>query len=320
MRYSLIMSNLRKNSHIIPMHNLKPNFDKFLHLSKSLFANQIDANCNFKFYPRKPKMSDLEIVALACTAESLSIDSENLLCHKLKSDYADQFPHLIDRTNFNRRRRILAPRIAELSKLICLKYTPQGTEFVIDSIPVPICSNVRVYKSTICKDDPDVMPSTTYHASHRAYYYGFKMQLVISRLGIPFVAGMTTAAMHDSQYIPFLKEDQLPQCELIGDKGYISTGQQATLFEEAKIRLITPIRSNMKIVDRWTPTYRYIRKRIETLFSQMCDQLMLKRNYAKTSEGLFARIISKVTAISILQVLNINADRPINHLKHALRG
>ena len=200
------------------MHNLKTNFDKIFDLSKSMFAGQLNSDDNFGFYPRKPKMSDLEIVTLACVAECISIDSENLLFSKLKSDYASQFPNLVDRSNFNRRRRRLSGKLAELSKHICLKFSSKDVEYIIDSIPLPICSNVRISRSTICKDDPDVLPSRSFHASHQLYYYGFKMQLVISRDGFPFATGMTTAAMHDSQYLPFLIEDELSDCELLGDK------------------------------------------------------------------------------------------------------
>lgn len=53
----------------------------------------------------------------------------------------------------------------------------------------------------------------------------YKMHLVISQSGFPFAAGMTTASMHDSQYIPFLKHDHLPECELLVDRGYISARQ-----------------------------------------------------------------------------------------------
>lgn len=300
------------------MHNLKSNFDKFIEIAKCVFKDQLNADNNFRFYPKKPKMSDLEIVTLGCLAEALSIDSENLLFSKLKTDYRQDFPNLIDRSNFNRRRRKLWSKTAELSKAICLEYTDAEDEFIIDSIPIPICANVRINRSTVCKDDLEVLPSRAYHASHKTYYYGFKMQLVISKKGFPFAAGLTTASMHDSQYIPFLKEDQMPECQLIGDKGYISSGQQASLFEEAKIKLITPLKKNMKIASQWTPSYRFIRKRIETLFSQMCDQHMLKRNYAKSSDGLFTRILSKVASISILQVINLMAGKPTNHLKHAL--
>ncbi|WP_255036185.1 transposase [Lacihabitans soyangensis] len=42
------------------------------------------------------------------------------------------------------------------------------------------------------------------------------------------------------------KKEQLAGYELIADKGYLSLGYQTSLFEQDKIRLITPIRGNMK--------------------------------------------------------------------------
>jgi hypothetical protein len=108
-------------------------------------------------------------------------------------------------------------------------------------------------------------------------------------------------------------------CEVIADKGYISTGQQMSLFEEAKIKVITPPRINMNIVSEWNNSYRYMRKRIETLFSQMCDQFLIKRNYAKTTAGVFTRILAKLSTVSVLQAINKDANRPTNHLKYALK-
>lgn len=49
-------------------------------------------------------------------------------------------------------------------------------------------------------------------------------------------------------------------------------------------------------------------KRIETLFSQLCDQFMIIRNYAKDTGGLFARIIGKISAITILQYINYKME------------
>jgi hypothetical protein len=46
--------------------------------------------------------------------------------------------------------------------------------------------------------------------------------------------------------------------------------------------------------------------------------MVLKRNYAKSLEGLQARLISKITAVTVLQAMNRVNNRPINHLKHAL--
>ena len=60
------------------------------------------------------------------------------------------------------------------------------------------------------------------------------------------------------------------------------------------------------------------RKRIETLFSQLCDQLMLKRNYAKKTKGLSVRILCKIAAVTMLQYINYMNEKPLNHLKYAL--
>ena len=60
------------------------------------------------------------------------------------------------------------------------------------------------------------------------------------------------------------------------------------------------------------------RKRIETLFSQLCDQFMIERNYAKDIEGLFTRIIGKISALTILQYMNYKNYNPIGRIKYAL--
>jgi hypothetical protein len=51
----------------------------------------------------------------------------------------------------------------------------------------------------------------------------------------------------------------------------------------------------------FNPVLRKARKRIETLFSQLCDQFMIRRNYAKSFQWLSARIISKVAALTLIQ-------------------
>lgn len=60
------------------------------------------------------------------------------------------------------------------------------------------------------------------------------------------------------------------------------------------------------------------RKRIETLFSQLNDQFMVIRNYAKDTRGLFARIIGKISALTVLQYINYSNDKPIGRIKYAL--
>jgi len=60
--------------------------------------------------------------------------------------------------------------------------------------------------------------------------------------------------------------------------------------------------------------------RIETLFSQLfsqlCDQFTIRRNYAKTFEGFKTRILAEITALTTIQYINkFILDRNINNIK-----
>ncbi|TQM49927.1 DDE family transposase [Arcticibacter tournemirensis] len=315
----LISSKLRKYSIFSYMHNLKTNFDKILEISKLALTEYMLADGNFFKYRNLPKLSDIEIVALSITSEALGIDSENLLFSKLRTEYSGEFPNLIDRSNYNRRRKRLQDYIALVAQPISEIINPDNHQFIIDSVPVPICQNVRISRTSICREDLHVQPSRGYHASHRLHYYGFKMQLIISKAGVPVSMGITAANVHDVHYLSQLENLELNECELIADKGYLSLPYQTTLFEQDRIRLITPLRNNMKKrTTLWNPSYRYVRKRVETLFSQLCDHLYIKRNYAKSLSGLFTRMCSKISGVAVLQLINFKNNKPINHLKHAL--
>jgi hypothetical protein len=96
---------------------------------------------------------------------------------------------------------------------------------------------------------------------------------------------LTKASVHDVHFLPQLKATGLNNCTLVADKGYLSSEYQLDLFTNCQVKLETPSRSNQKDYKPFEPVYRRVRKRIETLFAQLCDQFMLKRNYAKSILG-----------------------------------
>lgn len=96
------------------MHNIKSNFDKIYQTIKSLDLGMIDSNGNIPKPGKCSQLSDLEVISLYIVAEYMSLDSENWLFKKIKSDYHDQFPFLIDRTRFNRRKRQLFPLLEKV--------------------------------------------------------------------------------------------------------------------------------------------------------------------------------------------------------------
>lgn len=119
-----------------------------------------------------------------------------------------------------------------------------------------------------------------YCASQGMYYYGYKLHAVCGVSGEIHSYDMTAANVHDLHFLEDVKW-QYHDCAILGDKGYLSARVQKNLFEVANIELEGPCRANQK---KWRPptwAYKRFRKRIETVFSQLNDQFMMIRNYAK---------------------------------------
>jgi len=300
------------------MHNLKANIDKISEIVFNALDGAINEFSNFRPYPNRPKVPDLQIVAMAVTAEALSIDSENLLYSKLKTDYPEFYKHLPDRSNYNRRKRALRDYIDKVTSILGSLLITNINSNVIDSMPVPVCRYVRAKKLRILKDQPDLKPNRGYNHIDKSHYFGFKFHLLISANGVVRDYILAPASEHDVTKLISLSSSLSNKSEILGDKGYLSKSIQVNLFESKEIRVCTPLRSNMVGPTEWNGRMNKQRKRIETLFSQLCDQMMFKRNYAKSLVGLLARISAKIAATTCLQFINFTEGKSLNQLKHAL--
>jgi len=299
------------------MHDLKTNFDKIYHITKEVLKERfIDGNA--RKYRHKPKMTDLEIVTLSICQEMLSIDSENYFWSKLRSDYSQAFPNLIHLTRYNLRRKHLNGFIHLVTEQLAAKLNEGENAFIVDSMPVPICKISRESRLKICKENYETAPDKGYSAVNKQYYIGYKIHLVISIRGVFSAMDLSKASVHDIHFLSNIKHSGLNNCVLLGDRGYLSSSQQLNLFESVKIDLQTPKRENQSDYQTYPIVFRKHRKRIETLFSQLSDHLMMKRNYAKTFQGLSTRTISKIAAVTTLQYINFQNQNPINKIKHAL--
>jgi hypothetical protein len=308
--------NYHKNT--LRMHDLKTNFDKILPIVNNTLADQLNTQGNLQFYPNKPKLPDTHIISLALLQEALSIDSERWLWSKLQADYGQQFPNLPDLSRYNRRRRRLAGWIHRLAQLWSTQLTPCEDTYMVDSIPIPVAHIAREHSTAVCREQFHTAPDKGYSAVLEQYYIGYKLHLVVSLNGIYQSMDLTKASVHDVHFLKDIKQSGLTDCLLLADKGYLSSKQQIDLFYHAGIELQTPMRRNQQGYRPWPTVFKTARRRIETVFSQLCGQMMLKRNYAKTFDGLRARIISKIAAVTLLQYINFQNNRPINHIKHAL--
>ena len=288
------------------MNNLDANYKRILEVLRKI------SNENLLSYQRRtPKLKDLELISLALTAEFMGIDSENHLFRQIPKTIKCK----IERSVYNRRKRRLANSINDLRMKIAKSFNEFEKFFIIDSMPVEVCKLSRSGTSKICKDAEYCYPNRGFCASQQMSFYGYKLHAVCSVNGVFQSIDLSPASVHDIHYLKDIRE-QLSNCTLLGDKGYLSSEIQIDLFNYANIELETPKRINQKEYKPQLYLYKKQRKRIETLFSQLCDQFMIRRNYAKTFEGFKARLIAKITALTVVQFINKTYfNRNINNLK-----
>lgn len=290
------------------MSNIAINYFKILEVLSSL---NIEGQ-NIPKVGRPKKMSDLEVIALSLTAEYMSIDSENNLFENIDDTCIE---NLLERSQFNKRRKALFGFNEIVRQKLAACFLEFEDCYLIDSMPLEICKFARHLRVKICREDFDTAPAKGYCASQGSWYYGYKLHGVCSVSGVFHSLDITKANVHDIHMLKDVKY-QISDCLLLGDKGYLSSSQQLDLFETANIKLETPMRKNQKGYVKQPYVFRKSRKRIETLFSQLCDQFMIRRNYAKSFRGFKTRVLAKITAMTVVQYINkFIFDRPINNIK-----
>ena len=299
------------------MRNFIANFVRILGICKDFAGNRVNEHGNVPRCGVVPKFSDLEVIALGITAEFFGFDSENLLFYRLHHECKEDLPNLISRRQFNARRKLTARLAEEIRKDVARAIDGPEDVFCIDSKPVKVCRNARAKRCTMGQDNPDAAPDWGYCASQGLHYYGYKLHVVCGILGVIHSFDMTAASVHDLHYLKDVRWEY-HDCMMLGDKGYLSAEIQKNLFEAANITLEVPYRLNQKNWHPLTWAYKRFRKRIETIFSQLNDNLMMIRNYAKQSCGLFTRIAGKIAAMTFMQYVNFVNHRPIGRIKYSL--
>ena len=300
------------------MCNLYTKFVKILEICHKFSDGLVDERGNIRRPGPIPKFSDLEVIALSLAAETEEIDSENWLFNYKINDFIELIPNMISRRQFNDRRKMVSGLCEEIRKRMANMIDGGEDCFCIDSKPIEVCRTARGKRCKMGRSgDFALAPDFGYCASQGNYYYGYKLHALCGLNGVIHSYDLSKASVHD---INFLKDIRpiYHDCSIFGDKGYISAEVQLDLFETANIKLECPYRLNQK---DWKPTFipfAKARKRIETLFSQLTDQFMVIRNYAKDTCGLFARIIAKISALTALQYSNYVNNRPVGRIKYAL--
>ena len=113
------------------MDKFRENFDMILSFVKQTMSNILNKDGNIKRPGPKPKFSDAEVITLSLLSEILMIDSENYLFKKLNKNHKKLFPNLIERSAYNKRRKINSVRLKTTVHLLRLHLHSFFTETVV---------------------------------------------------------------------------------------------------------------------------------------------------------------------------------------------
>ncbi len=157
------------------MNSFQASYDKILSV-----LHQIEKRTHFIAQIRKPKLSDIEIIAMNLTGEYLGIDSE----HEFFRRISDSLSSKIERSVYNRRKRRLSFAIEQIRLKLASYFNEFEEYFIVDSMPLEVCKLARSSRSTICKESSYCFPDKGYCASHDSKYYGYKLHAVCSISGV----------------------------------------------------------------------------------------------------------------------------------------
>ena len=135
-------------------------------------------------------------------------------------------------------------------------------------------------------------------------YYGYKVHALITLEGYIASFEITPASTDDREGLRDLA-DHWSNVTILADKGYVGKNMKQEM-QEKNICLFALKRSNSK--ENWPKSVRQLifklRRRVETVFSQLSGQLNAERALAKNFQGLCTRLVNKVLAYNLCITLN----------------
>ena len=248
------------------------------------------------------KLSDPEIITISICGELAGIDSENAWFSFVKKNYRHLFPNLCSRSRFNRTRRALLQTTELLRQKMTSAFPiPFSQYFVIDSFPLAVC---KFGRARYCRSFRDHGADYGKCPSKKETYFGYKVHAMITLEGYITTFEITPASTDDREGLRDIVEGQ-SGLVIFGDKGYVGEALARELSAQG-ICLMALKRTNSK--SDWPKTVRQlifkVRRRVETVFSQLSEQLNAERVLAKSFQGLCTRLANKILGYNLCLVLN----------------
>jgi hypothetical protein len=180
----------------------------------------------------------------------------------------------------------------------CVK---SNTVSFIDSLPLPVCHNKRIYSHRVFADIAGRGKSSM------GWFFGLKLHAIITPQGDFVSCTLSSANVHDvnpnimQTLLQYGRSTQRIQGTLVGDRGYINNSLTAELAEHG-IRLLTYIKKNMKPKLMAINEYALLKKRmlIECCFDLLVNSMLIRHSRYRSVKSMIATVFSGLIAYSYL--------------------
>jgi hypothetical protein len=248
------------------------------------------------------QMNDAEIMTTALIASLFFRGNHESARAMLRQN--GYIPHMLSKSRFSRRLHRIKELFIILFDLLgnIWKTLNIDTVYVIDSLPVAVCDNIRIRRSKIyTKGD-----FRGYQASKKRYFYGLKIHLMVTQDGQPVECFLTPGGFGDVDALKYYAYE-LPNGAIIyADKAYNDYEIEDLLQAVDHIHLLPMRKKNSKRALSPSVTFvqSYHRKRVETAGS-LIEQLLPKSIHAVTAQGFELKVALFVIASSLNSYVNL---------------
>jgi hypothetical protein len=281
-----------KTSNLVEIFCLADEFCKEFY--KVVEGRQLTDECSKKRRNKPSKLNDAEVITILIAFHLGGFRNlKHFYINYVQKHLQDDFPETVSYNRFvELQQKALLPMVLFLKTVRLGQGT--GISFV-DSTPVSVCKNKRIFNHKVFKDIAQRGKSTM------GYFFGFKLHIVINDRGEILDFVITPGNVDDRQPLQdsnFLKK---VAGKLFADKGYISQKLVENLFIDG-IQLITGIRNNMKnqIMSMYDKIMLRKRSIIETVNDELKNICQIEHSRHRSFTNFLSNLISGLLAYSYL--------------------
>src|SRR6266851_646949 len=257
-------------------------------------------------------LGDAELLAMAVMSALLGFTSERRWLRYVNENLAWMFPRRIGQCGYNKRMRKAFALFIRVIRMLAMDTSLWSDDvWVVDSTPVE-CGRSR---ETARRSDAAGWAEYGFCASHSRYFWGLRLHLVCTLAGLPVLFAVAGAKADERQTLLGMLEAgrdvvaARPGQAVIGDKNYFGRDFEDQLTER-ELALLRPARKG-EAKRAGQHLLKPLRQVIESVNWTLKGQLDLERHGGRTPDGIIARVLARILALTAAIWHNDKTSQPV---------